>query len=206
MNDLPYDSPHDSPGGSARDSSGALPHDPSVEAADPAPEEEGMPASEDRLARARAVARARGYRPGQAGRTGGARPTLTQQRGLPVKEGDRRDPAALGEEVQRLIASRGWDSGVQVGSVVGRWPSIVGAHVAAHVEPVSFEGTTLTVRADSTAWATQMKLMTHSILTRIETEVGVDIVADIVVHAPGGPSWRKGPLRAPGPGPRDTYG
>lgn len=170
------------------------------------PEEDGMPATADRLARARAVAKSRGYRPGKAGRAAGARTGLTEQRGTAATAGDRRDPAVLGEEVQRLIASRGWDSGVQVGSVVGRWPSIVGAHVAAHVEPVSFEGTTLTVRADSTAWATQMKLLTHSILTRIETEVGVDIVADIVVHAPGGPSWRKGPLRAPGRGPRDTYG
>lgn len=173
---------------------------------DPPEEEEGMSVAAHALARARANAKARGYRPGQAGRSPGRGPGLGQKRGLAGQPESRRDPAVLGDEVQALIAGRGWDADVQVGSVVGRWPVIVGEHVASHVEPVCFEGTVLTVRADSTAWATQMKLMTHSILTRIETEVGTDIVTDIVVHAPGGPSWRKGPLRAPGRGPRDTYG
>ncbi|MGC1207516.1 MAG: DciA family protein [Ornithinimicrobium sp.] len=177
-------------------------------ASDPPPldEDEGMPVASQALARARANARARGYRPGQAGRVPGTASGLGRKRGLDPQAQSRRDPAALGDEVQALIAGRGWDADVQVGSVVGRWPVIVGDQVASHVEPVSFEGTVLTVRADSTAWATQMKLLTHSILTRIETEVGTDIVTDIVVHAPGGPSWRKGPLRAPGRGPRDTYG
>ncbi|MGB3762861.1 MAG: DciA family protein [Ornithinimicrobium sp.] len=166
----------------------------------------GMSVAAEALARARANAKARGYRPGQAGRSPAAGSGLGRKRGLAGQPESRRDPAVRGVEVRALIAGRGWDADVQVGSVVGRWPVIVGEHVASHVVPVSFEGTVLTVQADSTAWATQMKLMTHSILTRIETEVGTDIVSDIVVHAPGGPSWRKGPLRAPGRGPRDTYG
>ncbi|MGB3827693.1 MAG: DciA family protein [Ornithinimicrobium sp.] len=173
---------------------------------DPPDEDDGMPAAAQALARARANAKARGYRPGQAGRSPGTGSGLGHKRGLSDQAQSRRDPAVLGDEVQRLIAGRGWDGDVQIGSVVGRWPVIVGEHVASHIEPVSFEGTVLTVQADSTAWATQMKLMTHSILTRIEVEVGLDIVTDIVVHAPGGPSWRKGALRAPGRGPRDTYG
>lgn len=168
--------------------------------------EESMSAAAQALARARSGAKARGYRPGTAGRTGGSSTDMTKRRGLDGASKDKSDPQALGAEVERLIASRGWDAHVQVGSVVGRWHVIVGQHVAAHVEPISFEGTILTVRADSTAWATQMRLMKNSILTRIETEVGLETVTDIVVHAPGGPSWRKGPLRAPGPGPRDTYG
>ncbi len=106
----------------------------------------------------------------------------------------------------RLLATRGWDADVQVGSVVGRWPSIVGDQVAAHVTPVAFTGTVLTVQADSTAWATQMRLLVSSVLTRITAEVGAEVVTEIVVKAPGGPSWRKGPLRSQGPGPRDTYG
>lgn len=104
------------------------------------------------------------------------------------------------------MAGRGWDAEVQVGSVVGRWPTIVGDQVAAHVTPVAFEGSVLTVQADSTAWATQMTLLTSSVLARIEAEVAPDVVTRIVVKPPGGPSWRKGALRAQGPGPRDTYG
>lgn len=170
----------------------------SHEVADP------LEAARQALARARTVARAQGFRPGA--RAGGRPATGLGARRSPTGTAAPRDPQALGDEVERLVAGRGWDAEVQVGAVVGRWPSIVGAQVAAHVTPIAFEGSVLTVQADSTAWATQMTLLLGSVLTRIDTEVGPDVVTRIVVKAPGGPSWRKGPLRAQGPGPRDTYG
>lgn len=171
-------------------------------------------AAADALARARRSARERGLRPGRPGRPAsaqgreqGAGPgagvgTRRSGAGAP----SRRDPMTVGTEMEALLAARGWRGNVQVGSVVGRWPTIVGDAVAAHVSPVAFEGTRLTVRADSTAWATQMQLLSSSVLARIETEVGEGLVTEIVVHGPAGPTWRKGPLRSPGPGPRDTYG
>ena len=170
----------------------------------PEPEADPLAAARDALARARRGARERGFRPGQAGRSPGRSRGLTDRRSPTGQAG--RDPQALGDEVGRLLATRGWDADVQVGSVVGRWPSIVGEQVASHVTPIAFEGTVLTVQADSTAWATQMRLLVSSVLTRITAEVGADVVTEIVVKAPGGPSWRKGPLRSQGPGPRDTYG
>jgi predicted nucleic acid-binding Zn ribbon protein len=124
----------------------------------------------------------------------------------PPTTGDERDPHLVGAEIERLVSTRGWDSDVQVGAVVGRWAAIVGDQVADHVEVVSFEGSVLTVRAVSTAWATQMRLLTSTVLARIESEVGVGVVTEIVVRSPGGPSWRKGPLSSGGRGPRDTYG
>lgn len=163
-----------------------------------------LEAARQALARARTVARAQGFRPGA--RAGGRPVAGLGARRSPTGTAAPRDPQALGDEVDRLVAGRGWDAEVQVGSVVGRWPSIVGPQVAAHVTPIAFEGSVLTVQADSTAWATQMTLLIGSVLTRIDTEVGPDVVTRIVVKAPGGPSWRKGPLRAQGPGPRDTYG
>jgi predicted nucleic acid-binding Zn ribbon protein len=119
---------------------------------------------------------------------------------------DKREPLAVGTEIDRLLASRGWDADVQIGSVVGRWAAMVGDQVAANVEVVSFEGTVLTVRAVSTAWATQMRVLLSSVLARIEREVGPGVVTEIVVHGPAGPSWRRGPLSSGGRGPRDTYG
>jgi len=166
--------------------------------------EDPLEAAREALARARTTARALGYRPGAKAGTR-ARTGLGERRS-PTGTAAPRDPQALGDEVERLVAARGWDAEVQVGSVVGRWPTIVGHHVAAHVTPVAFEGSVLTVQADSTAWATQMTLLTSSVLARIEAEVAPDVVTRIVVKSPGGPSWRKGRLRAPGPGPRDTYG
>lgn len=183
------------------------PEPPARPPASPSPEEDARDAAVEALARARRAARARGLRPGARGRgRGGDRAGggLTEQRS-PTPAGPR-DPQPLGGEVDRLVTGRGWDADVQIGAVVGRWPTIVGRGVAEHVVPVAFEGAVLTVRADSTAWATQMRLLVSSVLTRIETEVGEGVVTEIVVHGPGGPSWRKGPLSSGGRGPRDTYG
>jgi predicted nucleic acid-binding Zn ribbon protein len=120
--------------------------------------------------------------------------------------GDGRDPSLLGDEMDRLLLDRGWTVDVAVGSVMGRWPAIVGTDVAEHCTPVTFNDGVLTVRADSTAWATQLRLMSSSILGRLETEVGKDAVTEIQVHGPSAPSWTRGPRKATGPGPRDTYG
>ncbi len=154
------------------------------------------------LARARGVARAKGLRPG-------LRPTRRRRPGdgLVPRTGADRDPLLIGDQMDRLVADRGWRVDVAVGSVMGRWAEIVGPGVAAHSTPVSFEGRVLTVRADSTAWAHQLRLLSSSLLARVAAEIGPDAVAKLKVVGPSAPSWSRGPRRASdGRGPRDTYG
>jgi predicted nucleic acid-binding Zn ribbon protein len=158
------------------------------------------------LARAREAARAKGLRPG-------SRPTR-RRRGQPgggaAGSGNSgrngRDPSLLGDQMEKLLLDRGWNIDVAIGSVMGRWPAIVGTEVAAHCTPVTFSDGVLIVRAESTAWATQLRLMSSSILARLETEVGKDAVTELRVHGPNAPSWSRGLRKATGPGPRDTYG
>ena len=65
----------------------------------------------------------------------------------------------------------------------------------------------LTVRADSTAWATQLRLLTSSLLARLAEEVGEGTVERARVVGPGAPTWSRGRAGAQdGRGPRDTYG
>lgn len=154
------------------------------------------------LARAREAARAKGLRPG-------SRPT--RKRRVPGQQrddsaGSGRDPSLLGDQMDRLLLDRGWNLDVAVGAVMGRWSEIVGPNVAEHCKPVTFSDGVLTVRADSTAWTTQMRLMSSSILGRLETEVGKDAVTELRVQGPSAPSWSRGPRKSTGPGPRDTYG
>ena len=160
-------------------------------------------AARDALQRARKVARDKGFRPGMKP-SKRRRPATQATASGPGKDG--RDPALVGEELDRLLADRGWVADVTVGSVVGRWEQIVGPDIAAHVQPSSFEGSVLTVAAESTAWATQMRLLTSMVLGRIEAEVGAGVVTELVVKGPHAPSWVKGKLRVKGQGPRDTYG
>jgi predicted nucleic acid-binding Zn ribbon protein len=96
---------------------------------------------------------------------------------------------------------------VAVGSVLSRWNEIVGESVAAHSVPESFENAVVTVKCDSTAWATQLRLIQHDVLKRFDAAVGHGVVTSIKVLGPNGPSWKRGPRTAPGGrGPRDTYG
>ena len=154
------------------------------------------------LARARAGARAKGFRPGIRPMRK-RRPLGQQDHGL---AGSGRDPSLLGDQMDRLLVDRGWKVDVAVGAVMGGWATIVGADVAQHCTPVTFGDGVLTVRADSTAWATQLRLMSSSILGRLEAEVGKDTVTELRVQGPSAPSWTRGLRKATGPGPRDTYG
>jgi predicted nucleic acid-binding Zn ribbon protein len=168
-------------------------------------DEAAAAAAELALARARKAAADKGLRPGLKPLR--RRRLPNQPQGTPSGSGpDARDPMLLGEQLEKFVSDRGWEVDVAVGSVIGRWPQLVGSDIAEHVQPVSFENGILTLRAVSTAWATQMRLLTSVLLGRLEQEVGAGTVTEVVVTGPSGPTWAKGRRRAPGRGPRDTYG
>ena len=171
----------------------------------------GAEAVRSALNRAKAAARARGLKPGSppspssplAGR---------RRRGFVdgLRSGaraDARDPQTLGSTLGRLVAERGWETPVAVGGVIGRWDAVVGPDIAGHCVPVTFDEGVLTVRAESTAWATQVRLLVPTLMRRLAEEVGEGTVTSVLVHGPTAPSWRRGNRVAPGSqGPRDTYG
>ncbi|NDB18066.1 MAG: DUF721 domain-containing protein [Actinobacteria bacterium] len=64
----------------------------------------------------------------------------------------------------------------------------------------------IVLRADSTAWATQMRLLLPALRERIAGELGQGLGLAIRVLAPAAPSWRHGNRHVAGRGPRDTYG
>lgn len=116
------------------------------------------------------------------------------------------DPVTFGAAIENLFADRGWNDDVKAARVTADWPSMVGADIADHCEPVSLRDGVLTIEAESTAWATQIRLLARQVLARITEVVGPEVVSRLVVRGPAGPTWRHGRLRVPGPGPRDTYG
>ena len=93
-----------------------------------------------------------------------------------------------------------------MGSVFGRWAEIVGPDLAAHTRPDSFADAELVVTADSTAWATQVRLLAPALLARLSAELGQGMVRRVKVRGPAPPRQRGG-WRVPGSkGPGDTYG
>ncbi|MFI1189704.1 DciA family protein [Streptomyces californicus] len=116
------------------------------------------------LAAAKERAKQRGDRSGPATRrrTGKQRST---------NRGDGRDPLALGPALGRLMAERGWERPAASGSVLGNWAKIAGgdgSELVNHVTAVRFDEATgqLDLAADSTAWATQVRLIGPQLVQR----------------------------------------
>jgi predicted nucleic acid-binding Zn ribbon protein len=119
---------------------------------------------------------------------------------------DARDPQLIGPLVDDLVAEQGWQGSVAAGGVEGRWDEIVGPEVAAHCRPEGCQEGILTVRAESTAWATQVRLLAPTLVARLNADLGDGTVLRVAVLGPDAPSWSKGRYRVKGRGPRDTYG
>ena len=156
------------------------------------------------LAEAKADARARGDLPGktdEAERSGRA-DVSGQQRGRPRRD----DPQRLGQAIGGLLDQHGWQQRAAIGSVFGRWAEIVGPDLAAHTRPDSFADGELAVTADSTAWATQVRLLAPQLVRRLAAELGDGTVRRVKVRGPQAPRQRGGWRVPGGRGPRDTYG
>ena len=120
--------------------------------------------------------------------------------------GRREDPQPLGAAIEGLLDDQGWRTSAAVGSVFGRWEQIVGEALAAHTRPGGFADGELLVIADSTAWATQVRLLRAQLIRRLNSELGNGTVTGVKVRGPMPPQqrgqWRVRDTRRP----RDDYG
>ena len=177
------------------------------------PVRRGLEIAREALAAAKVEARRRGRTAGVgSGSRGDSGPgsSWRSRRGAADQRSsahpDERDPQPLTAAVDRLLAERGWQTDAAIGGAMGRWPAIVGPQLAAHCEPLSFDKGELVVQADSTAWATEVRLLARTLVSRLNEDLGAGTVATVKVLGPGSPSWKRGRLSVRGRGPRDTYG
>ena len=148
------------------------------------------------LAQAKAASRAKGTAPGR-------------RKVVPLRSGsgaDGRDPMLFGASIRKLVAERGWEDTTTAAGVLADWDKVVGPEIADHCQPVSLVDGELVLVAESTAWATQLRLLTKTLLARVRESAGDGVATKVVVRGPAQPDWRKGPRRVQGRGPRDTYG
>ncbi len=94
-----------------------------------------------------------------------------------------RDPRPIGEEIERVLRSRGWQQRLLAARVVARWPDVVGEMVAVHCQPRGLQDDgTLLVIADSAAWATQLSYLRGTLLDRLGTIIGPGLVKQVRVR------------------------
>lgn len=155
---------------------------------------------------ARSIADSVGARPRRRAKKRAPRPDRID----PVRSGarpDERDPKTLGTALENLVDAKGWSTDLSIRALLARWPALVGPTNAAHSWPESYAETVLTVRTESTVWATSLRTMAPQLVAKLNEALGDGTVTRVSVLGPQGPSWKKGRLSVrDGRGPRDTYG
>ncbi|MEU3774264.1 DUF721 domain-containing protein [Streptomyces sp. NPDC032472] len=115
-------------------------------------------------------------------RQGARRRRVTPPPARPQRRTDR-GPAHISAAFTELLAERGWVI-PEVHPLLARWPSIVGGDIARHVTAVDFQTGELVVRADSVAWAAQIRLLADLLVPRLTQDSGTDPVHAIRILSP----------------------
>src|ERR1700754_4213586 len=166
----------------------------------------GMDLVRRTLEEARGAARSQGKDVGRGRNFAPARRIAGRRRTWSGPGPDGRDPQTLAAATRDLARTRGWSPRVAEGTVFGQWQRVVGDQIAAHAAPTALRDGVLSVSAETTAWATQLRMVQAQLLAKIAAAVGDGVVTSLKIVGPVAPSWRKGRYHIAGRGPRDTYG
>ena len=117
------------------------------------------------------------------------------------------DPQPLSSVFNEIITNRDWRQGIAEGNLFSDWEKVVGEDVAQHTTPITLLEGKLTIQTSSTAWATQLRLISNDLLKTLQQSAPGVLVEELVVIGPHAPSWKRGLRTIRGAkGPRDTYG
>jgi len=114
------------------------------------------------------------------------------------------DMEPLGDVVTDMAGQFGWQ--LSLPAIQARWPEIAGDVNAQHSSPERLDATVLTVRTDSSTWASALRLMAPQLVAKLNAALGDGSVTCVDIAGPKGPTWKHGPKSVrDGRGPRDTY-
>lgn len=117
-----------------------------------------------------------------------------------------REPKTAGNIIAALAKSGDWTPHLKTAQLSTQWNEIVGEAIARHTRVESFRDGTLTIRADSTVWLTQLQYMLPQMKKVIAQHLAPVEVKDVVLRGPNSYTFKRGRYSVPGRGPRDTWG
>jgi predicted nucleic acid-binding Zn ribbon protein len=103
----------------------------------------------------------------------------------PLPTTDGRQPARVGDGLDRLLHQLGGPTADTVTALFSHWSEIVGEQIADHSRPVSLSGTTLVVAVDDPAWGSQLRWMESDLSERLTASLGEPVTAIEVRVRPG---------------------
>jgi predicted nucleic acid-binding Zn ribbon protein len=141
---------------------------------------------------------------GRVGRDEKRRDLAMEKDSQPFDKG--RDPVTARDSIGELISEFRWKPRLDESELFSNWELLVGKETAASSTPATLDLGVLVVKCKSTAWATQLNIISQRYLETINLEYPDLNIREIRFVGPVAPSWKKGPKSVPGRGPRDTYG
>lgn len=88
-------------------------------------------------------------------------------------------PARVGQILRALAARRRWESNLVAARISAHWEEIVGKQIASHSHPVRLRGGVLVLRAESSLWAGEVRMLGAEIADRVNQLLGTETVTKI---------------------------
>jgi hypothetical protein len=109
------------------------------------------------------------------------------------------EPDGIRDVLLEFAAQIGLEHPGEMARLFSAWEEIVGPTVAKRCEAVSLKGGILTVAASTTAWAAELKYLAPEMISRVNGDLGREVVKEVRVFV-------RGPKRADSSGPRRGRG
>jgi len=92
------------------------------------------------------------------------------------------DPVPIADALQKVRAELGLPEGDALGRLTDHWVDVVGGDVAAHARLDTLRDGVVSIVADSSLWASQLRYLETAVRDRANTLIGDDVVRSIRVR------------------------
>ena len=102
-----------------------------------------------------------------------------------------RDPAELGSVMTTIAGNGVWAANMKLAQLRNHWDQVVGQAIASHSAVADFTDGVLTIRAESTVWATQLTYLIPQLTDTIRRNLKGLTITEIRVTGPAAGYTRK---------------
>ena len=102
-----------------------------------------------------------------------------------------RDPAELGSVMTTIAGNGVWTTNMKLAQLRNHWDQVVGQAIASHSAVADFTDGVLTIRAESTVWATQLTYLIPQLTDTIRRNLKGLTITEIRVTGPAAGYTRK---------------
>lgn len=103
-----------------------------------------------------------------------------------------RDPNHLGDVLAGIAQRGGWTVNLELAQLRNNWDQVVGEAISMHSTVVGFSEGILTIRAQSTIWATQLTYLIPQLSQTIAHRLSDLQIREIRVSGPGSQHFNRG--------------